>query len=123
MFVRPEFNSASAYKLNGPGQLRMALASLGGRMTKRSRRGWPPPTVVPPPYVANVHRPGDKTTADPFYQFKRLARDDGKPYESPEPKAERELLALLGTRAPLVVMSCLLVAVVAVLLVLLVTRA
>ena len=93
-------------------------------MTKRSRREWPPPTVrhVPPPYVSNVHRPGDKGTADPFYAFKRLARDDGKPYESPEPKAERQLLALLGTKAVLIVMSCVLVAVVAVVLVLLVTR-
>ncbi len=92
-------------------------------MTKRSRREWPPPTFVEPPYVSNVHRPGDRGTADPFYAFKRVARDDGKPYQSPEPKAERELLALLGSKAAVMMMSCLLVAVVAVLLVLLVFKA
>jgi hypothetical protein len=97
--------------------------SSGGSMTRRSRREWPPPTFVEPPYVSNVHRPGDKGTADPFYAFKRRARDDGRPYKSPEPKAERALLALLGTNAALVVMSCLALAVVATLLVLLVLRA
>jgi hypothetical protein len=51
------------------------------------------------------------------------ARDDGKPYKSPEPKAKRELLALLATNAALVVMCCLLVAVVITVLVLLVSRA
>jgi hypothetical protein len=91
-------------------------------MTKRSRRESAPPTFVEPPYVSNVHRPGDRGTSDPFYQFKRAARDDGKPYKSPEPKAEQGLLALLGTNASVLVMSCLLVAVVAVLLVLLVIK-
>jgi hypothetical protein len=93
-------------------------------MTKRPQREWPPPTVrhVPPPYVSNVHRPGDKGTADPFYQFKRAARDNGKPYESPEPKAERQLLSLLGTKAAMVVMYGLLVVVAATLLVLLVAK-
>ncbi len=66
--------------------------------------------------------PGDKGTSDPFRQFKRLARDDGKPYESPEPRAERQLLTLLGTNAAVVVMSCVLGAVVLTLLVLLVLR-
>jgi hypothetical protein len=51
-----------------------------------------------------------------------LARDDGKPYKSPEPKAERELLALLGSNAALVMMSCLLLVVVGTLLVLLVVK-
>ena len=94
-------------------------------MARKSRREWPPPNTrfVPPPYVSNVHRPGDKGTADPFAQFKRLARDDGKPYESPEPKVERRLLASLGTNATVIVMCCLLVAVVVTVLVLLVTRA
>lgn len=92
-------------------------------MTKRSRREWPPPTFVEPPYVANVHRPGDKGTTDPFRAFKLLARDDGKPYESAEPKAERALLALLGTRAAVTVMVCLLVVVVATVLALMITRA
>jgi hypothetical protein len=89
-------------------------------MAKRSRRGdSPPPTFVEPPTVYNFHRPGDKGTADPFYQFKRAARDDGKPYQSPEPKAEQSLLAMLGTNAAVTVMICLLVVVVATLLVLL----
>jgi hypothetical protein len=93
-------------------------------MTRRSRREGPPPTVefVPPPYVSNVHRPGDKGTADPFYQFKKAARDDGKPYKSPEPKTERQLLSLLGTHAAMVFMCGLLVVVVAALLVLLVLK-
>jgi hypothetical protein len=89
-------------------------------MTEKPRREWPPPTVehVEPPYVSNVHRPGDKGTADPFYQFKKAARNDGKPYKSPEPKAERQLLGLLGTNAATVVICGLLVAVVAILVVL-----
>ena len=93
-------------------------------MARKSRREWPPPSneFVPPPYVSNVHRPGDKGTSDPFYQFKRAARNDGKPYKSPEPKAERQLLALLGTNAVMVVMYGLLVAVVATLLVLLAVK-
>ena len=73
-------------------------------MTERSpREGRPTGEFVPPPYVSNVHRPGDKGTADPFYQFKKAARDNGKPYKSPEPKAERQLLGLLGTNAAMVV--------------------
>ena len=93
-------------------------------MAKKRREG-PPPGVefVPPPYVSNVHRPGDKGTSDPFYQFKKAARDDGKPYKSPEPKAERQLLSLLATNGAVVVMGGLLVAVVVVLLVLLVVKA
>jgi len=90
-------------------------------MTKKPRRESPPATTefVPPPYVSNVHRPGDKGTSDPFYQFKKAARDDGKPYKSPEPKAERQLLGLLGTNTAVVVICGSLVAVVVVLLVLL----
>ena len=93
-------------------------------MAKKPRREGPPPSAefVPPPYVSNVHRPGDKGTADPFYQFKKAARDDGKPYKSPEPKAERQLLSFIGTNAAVVVMGCVLVAVVAALLVLLVVK-
>jgi hypothetical protein len=67
--------------------------------------------------------PGDRVTLGPLYTFKRLARDDGKPCKSPEPKAERELLALLATNVALVVMCCLLIAVVITVLVLLVARA
>jgi hypothetical protein len=93
-------------------------------MARKSRREWPPPSheVVPPPYVSNVHRPGDKGTSDPFRQFKLAARDDGKPYKSPEPKAEQQLLRLLGTNAVTVVMGALLVIVVAVVLVLLIVK-
>jgi hypothetical protein len=94
-------------------------------MSKRPRREWPPPTVehVEPPPLQIVHRPGDKGTADPFYQFKRWARADGKPFKSPEPKAEVALLSMLASRAALVVMGCVLAAVLVVLLVLLVARA
>jgi hypothetical protein len=91
-------------------------------MTKRSRRESPPPTFVEPPYVPNVRRPGDRWPAGPLHQFKQAARDNGKPYKSPEPKAEQVLLAFLGTKAAVTVMICLLVAVVAVLLVLLVIK-
>jgi hypothetical protein len=92
-------------------------------MTKRSRREWPPPTFVEPPYISNVHRPGDKGTSDPFREFKQRARDDGKPFKSAEPKAERALLALLGTKAAVTVMVCLLVVVVATVLALMISRA
>jgi hypothetical protein len=91
-------------------------------MSKESRGDWPPPREVAPPPVYNVHRPGDKGTADPFRQFKLAARDDGKPYKSPEPKAEQGLLKMLGTNGVVVVMGCLLAAVVVVLLILLATR-
>jgi hypothetical protein len=91
-------------------------------VARRSRRDWPPPTFVAPPPVYNVHRPGDKGTADPFYQFKRLARDDGKPFTSPGPKPETALLSLLATKGALLLMGCLLVVVVATLLVLLLVR-
>jgi len=91
-------------------------------MTRRSGREEPPPHFVPPPTLLNVSRPGDRGTTDPFYQFKKAARDNGKPYKSPEPKAEQGLLNLLATKAALVVMGCLLAAVVATLLALLVMK-
>jgi hypothetical protein len=87
-------------------------------MAKNSRRE-EQPRFVPPPYVPNVRKPGDKVTPGPVYKFRQLARDNGKPYKSPEPKAERQLLGLLGTNAAMVVMGGVLVAVVAALLVLL----
>jgi len=94
-------------------------------MTRRSRKEWPPQgsRFVEPPYVPNVHRPGDRVTPGPLYRFRQLARDDGKPYQSPEPMVQRRLLALLGTNAAVVVMCCLLAAVVVTVVVLLVTRA
>jgi hypothetical protein len=83
-------------------------------MTKRGQRQWPPPTPG---------RRGFGRSYDPFYEFERLARDDGKPYKRPEPKAELQLLALLGSKGALVVMTCLLVIVVGFVLGLLVIRA
>jgi hypothetical protein len=68
-------------------------------------------------------RRGPGRSYDPFYEFERLARDDDdKPFESPEPKAERQLLALLGSKAALMVMSGLLVVVVFILIVLMTAR-
>ena len=84
-------------------------------MTRRSGRGWTPP--------AEIGRRGPRGSWDPFYAFEKVARDDGKPYKSPESKAERELLALLSSKTSLVVMSSVLVLVVITLLVLLVLRA
>ena len=69
-----------------------------------------------------IGRRGPRGSWDPFYAFEKIARDDGKPFESPEPRAERELLALLGSKAALVVMGCLLAVVVVTLLVLLVVK-
>jgi hypothetical protein len=80
-------------------------------MTKRSEQEWPPPTPG---------RRGPGRSYDPFYQFERLARDDGKPYKPPEPKAELMLLALLGTKTAMRVMYCVLVGVVGIVIGLLV---
>jgi hypothetical protein len=80
-------------------------------MTRRPRREWPPQTVghVDPPYVPNVKRPGDEGSA---FREAPLA----------EPKAERQLLGLLGTNAAVVAMGGLLVLVVAALLVILAVK-
>jgi hypothetical protein len=80
-------------------------------MTKEPRREAPSYGVehVDPPYVANVKRPGDEGSA---FRQAPLA----------EPKAERQLLALLGTNAGVVLMGGLLVVVVVALLVLLVLK-
>jgi hypothetical protein len=59
---------------------------------------------------------------DPFYAYEKIARDDGKPYKPPEPKAEQQLLSLLGTNAAMVVMCGVLVVVVVALLALLVFK-
>jgi hypothetical protein len=77
---------------------------------------------VDPPYVPNVRRPGDKVTPGPLHEFRQLARDDGKPYKSPEPKAEQGLLAMLGTNGSVVLMGGLLVVVVIIVLVLVATK-
>jgi hypothetical protein len=83
-------------------------------MTRRSRSQWTPPQ--------QIGRRRGLTGYDPFYAFEKLARDDGKPYQPPEPKAERELLALLSGKAAFVVMSCLLAAVVLAVLVVVVVK-
>jgi hypothetical protein len=83
-------------------------------MTRKSEpEGMPPQTIG---------RRGFGRSFDPFYGFERVARDDGKPYQSPEPKAERLLLSFLGTNAAVTAMMCLLVVVVGTLLVLLVLK-
>jgi len=63
---------------------------------------------------------GPRRSYDPFYVFEKRAQP-GKP--APVPKRELQLTALLGSKTALTVMSCLLAAVVATLLILLVTRA
>lgn len=83
-------------------------------MTRRSQPAGPPP-IVGPRRAGRGH--------DPFYEFERLARDDGKPYKPPEPKAELRLLELLGTKAALTAMTGLLVVVVVVVLALMVFKA
>jgi hypothetical protein len=82
-------------------------------MTKRSHSRMPPPVSGQPLPV----RRGPRGAYDPFYVFEKIARDNGKPYKPPEPKAELRLLELLGTKAAVVVMGCLLAAVVVTLLV------
>jgi hypothetical protein len=81
-------------------------------MGKKPRRKAPLYGVehVDPPYHPIIMRPGDKGSA---FREAPLA----------EPKAERQLLALLGTNATVAVMWCLLAVVVVTVLVLLVTRA
>jgi hypothetical protein len=81
-------------------------------MTRRSPGGWP----------QWPGRRGYGRSYDPFYEFERIARDDGKPMESPEPKVERQLLVLLASKTALVVMTCLLVVVGFTLIVLMVAR-
>jgi hypothetical protein len=69
-------------------------------MTRRSDPRREPPL--------EIGRRGPRGSWDPFYAFEKIARDDGKPHKSPEPKAERQLLTLLGSNAAMVLMSCLL---------------
>jgi hypothetical protein len=81
-------------------------------MSKKPRREQPSYGVehVDPPYHPNVMRPGD--AGSPFRQAP-LA----------EPKAERKLLALLGTNGMVVLMGALVAVAVVIMLVLLVTKA
>jgi hypothetical protein len=64
---------------------------------------------IDPPYVPNVKRPGDEGSA-----FRRAPLA--------EPKAQRQLLALLGNNAGVVLMYGLLAVVVVIVLVLLVVK-
>jgi len=89
-------------------------------MTKRSHPQLPRPV---PGRGMPSYRGGMFAPRDPFYAFKRIARDDGKPYKSPEPKAEVRLLNWLSGKAALVAMSCLLAGVVIAVLVLVALRA
>lgn len=68
-------------------------------------------------------RAGPRGTWDPFYEFEQLARDHGEPPEPAQPpKSELVLLEVLSSKAALMVMSGLAVAVALVLLGLLVLR-
>jgi hypothetical protein len=80
-------------------------------MSRKKRREAPSYGVehIDPAYRPNVKRPGDEGSA-----FRRVA--------PAEPKAERQLLALLATNAALVVMWCLLAVVVITVLVLVVAK-
>jgi len=85
-------------------------------MTRRSRPRWQPPVTGGP----IPGKRGPRRSYDPFYVFENRAQP-GKP--APAPKRLSQLLALLGSKTALAVMSCVLAAVVATLLLLLVTRA
>ncbi len=80
-------------------------------MPKKPRREEPPPTVrqVPPPYRPIVRRPGDEGT-----EFRRAV--------PAEPKAEKQLLGLLGTNAAVVLMYGLVAVVVVVVVVLVIVK-
>ena len=65
-------------------------------------------------------RRGPRGSVDPFYVFENRSRP-GKPARVP--KRELQLLTVLGSKAALAVMGCLLVLVVGTVLVLMVARA
>jgi hypothetical protein len=79
-------------------------------MTKKERREAPPPTIrfVAPPPVVRPHKPGDKGSK--FY------------LPTPESKRESQVMALIGSKAVVILMGCLLAAVFVIVLVLLATR-
>ena len=80
-------------------------------MAKKERREGSPPATrfVAPPPVLRPHKPGDKGSK--FYQ------------PTPPSKRESQLMALVGSKAVVILMGCLLGAVLVIVLVLLVTRA
>jgi hypothetical protein len=79
-------------------------------MAKKERREGPPPTTrfVAPPPVLRPHKPGDKGSR--FY------------LPTPPSKRESQFMALIGSKAVVIMMGCLLGAMVVILLVLLITR-
>ena len=79
-------------------------------MAKKERREGPPPTTrfVAPPPVLRPHKPGDKGSK--FY------------LPTPPSKRESQFMALIGSKAVVIMMGCLLGAVFVIMLVLLVTR-
>jgi hypothetical protein len=79
-------------------------------MAKKERQEWPPPSTrfVAPPPVLRPHKPGDKGSK--FY------------LPTPASKRESQLMALIGSKAVVILMGCLLGAVFVIVLVLLVTR-
>ncbi len=79
-------------------------------MARKERREGPLPTTryVAPPPVPRPHRPGDKGSK--FY------------LPTPPSKRESQLMALIGSKAVVILMGCLLAAVVVIVLVLLITR-
>jgi hypothetical protein len=76
---------------------------------------------IPPPGPLPVQR-GPRGAYDPFIFFERIARDNGKPYEAPEPRTQQQLLALLQGKAALIIMTCLLLFVVAALIAVLIVK-
>lgn len=79
-------------------------------MAKKERRQGAPPTTrfVAPSPVLRPHKPGDKGST--FY------------LPTPASKRESQFMALIGSKAVVILMGCLLGAVVVIVLVLLVTR-
>jgi hypothetical protein len=79
-------------------------------MARKERREGPPPTTrfVAPPPALRPHKPGDKGSK--FY------------LPTPPSRRESQFMALIGSKAVVITMGCLLGAMFVILLVLLVTR-
>jgi hypothetical protein len=84
-------------------------------MTRKSQPGLPPPPGQP-----IRGKRGPRGSYDPFYIFEKRSRP-GTP--TPVPKRELQLLALLGSKTALMVMTGVLAIVVVTVLVLLVIKA
>jgi hypothetical protein len=79
-------------------------------MARKERREGPPPATqfVAPPLVVRPHKPGDKGSK--FY------------LPTPPSKRESQVMALIGSKAVVILMGCLLGAMFVIVLVLLVAR-